>query len=178
VRRQGLEPRTRGLRGQSSPLRSTTTCDSTGLQSPRLELIRRCGTPIAGHGHGRQVHCGRKTRRQARRRGPGADRAPWRLLRNVPAPADRRFASRMAGLGRGSSALPVALAGPGLVAASRPTSALPAAASWYEHLAEVTVVPAGADQLGEGSNGSRSSRRPVTGSGCLAKRPTRSGRCG
>jgi hypothetical protein len=33
VRRQGLEPRTRGLRGQSSPLRGTTTCDSTCFRS-------------------------------------------------------------------------------------------------------------------------------------------------
>ena len=32
VRRQGLEPRTRGLRGQSSPVRYTTTCGSTSLQ--------------------------------------------------------------------------------------------------------------------------------------------------
>ena len=47
VRRQGLEPRTRGLRGQSSPIRSTTTCDFTGprgqrtgsLGSARLHLL-------------------------------------------------------------------------------------------------------------------------------------------
>src|SRR5690349_5044256 len=38
VRRQGLEPRTRGLRGQSSPIRRTTTCDHG---SPRR---RRTGT--------------------------------------------------------------------------------------------------------------------------------------
>ena len=47
VRRQGLEPRTRGLRGQSSPIRRTTTCDfarpqrcRTGTSgTERLELL-------------------------------------------------------------------------------------------------------------------------------------------
>jgi hypothetical protein len=55
----GTRTRTRGLRGQSSPIRRTTTCDSTGLQNPRLEPLGQCGTPIAGHGHGQEVHCGR-----------------------------------------------------------------------------------------------------------------------
>jgi hypothetical protein len=60
VRRQGLEPRTRGLRGQSSPIRWTTTCDSTSPQGPRVDLLGQGATPLAGHGHGRLVHCGQK----------------------------------------------------------------------------------------------------------------------
>jgi hypothetical protein len=60
VRRQGLEPRTRGLRGQSSPLRSTTTCDPTSSQGPRIELHGHCATAVAGHGHGHPVHYGRR----------------------------------------------------------------------------------------------------------------------
>jgi hypothetical protein len=55
VRRQGLEPRTRGSRGQRSRIRSTTTSDSAVMRNAAEKQRRQDSTPVAGQPYGQQL---------------------------------------------------------------------------------------------------------------------------
>jgi hypothetical protein len=60
VRRQGLEPRTRGTRGQSSPTRGRTICDFACPLEAAGWRHRHNWTVVAGQIGGQQVHCGQQ----------------------------------------------------------------------------------------------------------------------
>jgi len=66
VRRQGLEPRTRGLRAQSSPIRCTSTSDDSLRRRRPAGIVGRGATPVAGQPYGQQVHNGRILRAHRR----------------------------------------------------------------------------------------------------------------